>query len=253
MGRIFAKSALVAFASLVASLLLAYTVVPTLGGVVDGNAWLVLAICPMLIAWPASAFAFLQAENLRNAHQELARTHAQLSAAHKRLEDKASRDNMTGMLNRESFFLSLDRTRPRSERGALLIIDADHFKKINDGFGHLTGDAALVEIAAAITRAIRTGDVLGRIGGEEFGAFLVGASDQEASRVAERIRQEVELIRFQPVDERTIPLTVSIGGVSCPKGATISDLMRAADRRLYEAKNSGRNLAIFRPEVSAAA
>ena len=61
------------------------------------------------------------------------------------------------------------------------------------------------------------------------------------------------MIRFQPVDERTIPLTVSIGGTSCPKGATISDLMRAADRRLYEAKNSGRNLAIFKPDISAAA
>ena len=95
--------------------------------------------------------------------------------------------------------------------------------------------------------------MLGRIGGEEFGAFLVGASDQEATRVAERIRREVELIRFQPVDERTVPLTVSIGGTPCATGATISDLMRAADRRLYEAKNSGRNLAVFKAEISVAA
>ncbi len=253
MGRIFAKSFSVAISSLVASLVLAYTVVPTLGGVVDGNAWLVLTICPMLIAWPASAFAFLQTDKLRSAHRDLARTHAQLADAHRRLEDKASRDNMTGMLNRESFFNGLDRSRAAADRGALLIIDADHFKKINDSFGHLTGDAALLEIAAAISRAIRTGDILGRIGGEEFGAFLVGASDQEATRVAERIRREVELIRFQPVDERTIPLTVSIGGTPCPTGATISDLMRAADRRLYEAKNSGRNLAVFRAERSEAA
>lgn len=253
MGRIFWKSALTALASLVASLAAAYAILPTFGGVVDGNAWLVLTICPLLIAWPASAFAFLQGENLKNAHRELARTHAQLRLAHQRLEDKASRDNMTGMLNRENFFLVVDRSRPRADRGALLIIDADHFKKINDGFGHLTGDAALVEISAAIGRSVRTGDVLGRIGGEEFGAFLVGANAQEAERVAERIRREVELIRFKPVDERTIPLTVSIGGTSCPTGATISDLMRAADRRLYEAKNSGRNLAIFKPDVSVAA
>ena len=192
--------------------MLAIIVVPALGGVVDGNAWLMLTICPLTIAWPASAYTFWQGERLKSAHRDLARAHAQLAAAHRRLEEKASRDNMTGMLNRESFFAALDGSRRKADRGALLIIDADHFKKINDNFGHLTGDAALLEIAAAISRGIRGGDILGRIGGEEFGAFLVGASDQEAKRVAERIRREVELIRFQPADERTVPLTVSISG-----------------------------------------
>ena len=130
-------------------------VVPALGGSVDGNAWLMLTICPLTIAWPASAFTFWQSERLKNAHRDLARAHAQLAAAHRRLEEKASRDNMTGMLNRESFFAALDGSRRKTDRGALLIIDADHFKKINDNFGHLTGDTALLEIAAAISRAIR--------------------------------------------------------------------------------------------------
>ncbi len=160
---------------------------------------------------------------------------------------------MTGMLNRESFFAALDGSRRKSDRGALLIIDADHFKKINDNFGHLTGDDALLAIAAAIERGVRSGDVLGRIGGEEFAAFLAGATDQEAKRVAERIRREVELIRFRPVDERTVPLTVSIGGTTCAKDASVSDLMRAADRRLYEAKHRGRNLAILDRDVPEAA
>ncbi len=253
MGRIFLKSAMVAMVSLIVSLLLGFSVLPTMGGVVDGNVLFMLTICPLLVAWLASAFAFWQTESLRDAHRDLARTHAQLAAAHRRLEDKASRDHMTGMLNRESFFAALDRSRNKINRGALLIIDADHFKKINDSYGHLTGDAALLEMAAAITRAIRMGDILGRIGGEEFGAFLVGASDKEATRVAERIRLEVELIRFQPVDERTVPLTVSIGGTACAVDATISDLMRAADKRLYEAKNRGRNLSVFEAGISAAA
>ena len=198
-----------------------------------------------MIAWPASALTFWQSDRLRSAHRDLARAHAELAAAHRRLEEKASRDEMTGMLNRESFFAALEGSRRRANRGALLIIDADHFKKINDSFGHLTGDTALLAIAAAISRAIRSGDILGRIGGEEFGAFLAGATDQEAKRVAERIRREVELIRFQPCDERVVPLTVSIGGTTCAPDATVSDLMRAADKRLYEAKNGGRNLAIF--------
>jgi diguanylate cyclase (GGDEF)-like protein len=245
MNQIFLKSTLVAVSSLVASLLVAMIVVAALGDVIRGNAWLMLTICPLLISWPASALSFWQSERLRAAHRDLARTHAQLAAAHRRLADKASRDDMTGMLNRESFFAALEGSRRKADRGALLVIDADHFKKINDNFGHLTGDAALLEIAAAISRAIRGGDILGRIGGEEFGAFLVGASDQEATRVAERIRLEVELIRFQPEDERTVPLTVSIGGTPCAADAGVSELMRAADKRLYEAKNRGRNIAVF--------
>jgi len=160
---------------------------------------------------------------------------------------------MTGMLNRESFFAAVDRTRGRDNRGALLIIDVDHFKKINDSYGHLSGDAALHAMAAAITGAVRDGDVLGRIGGEEFGAFLLGASDSDAAYVAERIRLAVELIRFRPVDERTVPLTVSIGGAVCTPDVTVSDLMRAADERLYEAKNRGRNLTVVEAGVSAAA
>ncbi len=252
MNRIFLKSTLVAFSSLFGSLLLALTVVPALGGVIDENTWLVLTICPMLIAWPASAFSFWQGERLKSAHRDLARAHAQLGAAHRRLEEKASRDEMTGMLKRESFFAALESTRSRVDRGALLIIDADHFKRINDSFGHLTGDKALLEIAAAITRSIRSGDVLGRIGGEEFGAFLAGATGHEAARVAERIRREVELIRFQPADERIVPLTISIGGTTCPPDATVSELMRAADKRLYEAKNRGRNLAVLDGKSAAA-
>jgi diguanylate cyclase (GGDEF)-like protein len=135
----------------------------------------------------------------------------------------------------------------------LLVVDADHFKVINDSYGHLAGDDALLLIANAIERGVRSGDVIGRIGGEEFGAFLIGATEQEAKRVAERIRREVELIRFRPIDERTISLTVSIGGVTCGEDATVSDLMRAADQRLYQAKHRGRNLTILDRDVSEAA
>lgn len=253
MNRVFLKSAVVAFSSLVASLFLMMIIVPALGGKITGTSWLVCTICPMAIAWPASAFTFWQAERLKRAHGDLARAHAQLAAAHRRLSEKASRDDMTGMLNRESFFAALDGSRRRSDRGALLIIDADHFKMINDSFGHLTGDDALRLIASAIERGVRGGDVLGRIGGEEFCAFLTGATETETRHVAERIRCEVELIRFRPIDERTVPLTVSIGGTVCGEGATVSDLMRAADRRLYEAKHGGRNLAIIHTSIPEAA
>jgi diguanylate cyclase (GGDEF)-like protein len=253
MNSIVVRSGIVALLAAVVSILLVATIVPALGGTVDGMAILMCILCPLATAWPVTAFTFWQSDKLKQAHRELARTHAQLAAAHRRLSEKASRDDMTGMLNRESFFAVLDGSRRKVDRGALLIIDADHFKKINDSFGHLTGDRALLEIAAAISRGVRGGDVLGRIGGEEFGAFLLGATAKEAERVAERIRREVELIRFRPIDERTIPLTVSIGGANCAPEATVSDLMRAADKRLYEAKNGGRNLVIVGGDIAEAA
>jgi diguanylate cyclase (GGDEF)-like protein len=253
MNKIFLKSTAVAFSSLVASLVIALILVPALGGVVDGNAWLMLTICPLAIAWPASAYTFWQSEKLTNAHRDLAKAHAELAATHRRLEEKASRDPMTGMLNRENFFAALDGSRRKTDRGALLIIDADHFKKINDSYGHLTGDKALLEIASAISAAVRAGDVLGRIGGEEFAAFLVGANDEEAVMIAERIRTAVEKISFQPVEGIQLSLTVSIGGTSCTYDANVSELMRAADLCLYEAKDGGRNRAIFDDSIPAAA
>jgi len=245
MTSILIKSAIVAFASAAASLALALTIVPMIGGTVDGNAFLMCIVCPLLIAWPASAHMFSQSARLKAAHRDLARAHAQLAATHRRLAHKARHDDLTGMLNRESFFSVLDATRRKADRGALLIIDADHFKRINDSYGHLTGDEALLLIAAALKRSVRAGDMLGRVGGEEFCAFLVGADEDEARTIAERIRREVELVRFRPVDERTVPLTVSIGGTLCSQGASITELMRSADLRLYEAKHGGRNLAII--------
>jgi diguanylate cyclase (GGDEF)-like protein len=89
------------------------------------------------------------------------------------------------------------------------------------------------------------------VGGEEFAVVLPGAGEVEAAAVAERIRREVEQIRFVCGD-LTVPLTVSIGGTGCRSDASVSDLMRAADRRLYEAKRRGRNRAIIEPYSAAA-
>ncbi len=233
--------------------MLVSALVPLLGGDLGPIAYLMCAITPLAIAFPVSFYVFWQGEKLKVAHSELSHAHAQLEAAHRRLSEKASRDEMTGMLTRENFFAALDGSRRKSDRGALLIIDADHFKQINDRFGHLTGDQALLLIAGAIRRAVRSGDVLGRIGGEEFGAFLAGASREEAAQVAERVRAEVERLRFKPSEGRAVPLTVSIGGTNCATDANVSELMRTADKWLYEAKNRGRNLALFDTGIPEAA
>jgi len=251
--RIFLKSSLVAIGSVAASLLIVVTVIPALGGVVDGNAWLMTVLCPLAISWPASAFTFWQADRLGRAHRALSLAHAELADAHRQLSERARRDAMTGLLNRESLFAELDGTRGRSDRGVLLLIDADHFKKINDGFGHLVGDEALLAIAAAIVRAVRGRDIVGRIGGEEFAAFVTDATEHEAATIAEQIRREVETVRFEVSGAGRIPLTVSIGAAICAEEASVSDLMRAADRRLYTAKRAGRNRVIFDEGLPAAA
>ncbi len=253
MKIVLLKSSFVTLLSILGSLALVSALVPLLGGTLGPIAYLMCLITPLFIAFPVSSYVFWQGEKLNVAHRELSRAHAELSAAHRRLSEKASRDEMTGMLTRENFFAALDGSRRKSDRGALLIIDADHFKQINDRFGHLTGDQALLLIAGAIRRAVRSGDVLGRIGGEEFGAFLVGATREEAAQVAERVRAEVEGLRFKPSEGRAVPLTVSIGGTSCATDANVSELMRTADKWLYEAKNRGRNLALFDNAVPEAA
>jgi diguanylate cyclase (GGDEF)-like protein len=243
--KIILKSSLAALGSTVASLSIVSLLGPAFGGVVEGNAWLMATICPMAISWPASAFTFWQSDRLRRAHEALAAAHAELTEAHRDLAERARRDPMTGLLNRESFFAALDGSRRKSDGGALLIIDADHFKKINDGFGHLVGDEALLAIAAAIGRGVRKRDLVARIGGEEFAAYLEGATIDEASIIAERVRREVETVIFEASGGSKVPLTVSIGGTLCTREAGLSDLLRAADHRLYAAKRAGRNRVIF--------
>ena len=98
-------------------------------------------------------------------HDELATAHAELARAHAMLAEQAIRDPMTGLLNREAFFDRLKSAADATHRGLLLIIDADHFKAINDTYGHESGDRALVEIASAIARGATTDALVGRIGG----------------------------------------------------------------------------------------
>lgn len=245
MKSILLKAAAASIASMVASLALAAILLPAMGGDFSGNAVLMSALCPLLIAFPASGVTFWHNERLRDLHARLNDAHAALAQAHAKLSDKSRRDGMTGLLNRETFFGVLDKSRRRSGRGSLLLVDADHFKSINDRFGHLVGDKALLEIVAAISRSVRDVDVIGRIGGEEFAVFLTGADIEEANRIGERIRREVEAIRFMPAQEGPLSLTVSVGGAICWTGASVSELMRAADRRLYQAKNAGRNRVVL--------
>ncbi|UUP17143.1 putative diguanylate cyclase YedQ [Nitratireductor thuwali] len=174
----------------------------------------------------------------------------ELVIANYKLADAAAIDFLTNCLNRGAFSKHVEDWlihRGGEEclaSGALLVIDADHFKKINDRFGHHEGDVALKAIAGAIQSVVRKDDLVGRLGGEEFGVFLPGATEHAAAGVAERVRQAVCDVAFLPRGKEC-KLSVSIGCAAFDRKTGFSELFRVADERLYEAKNAGRNRVVL--------
>ncbi len=163
------------------------------------------------------------------------------------LKSLASTDPLTGILNRRAFMLRAEEERARSLRAghrlALAMIDADHFKRINDEFGHATGDEALKRIAHTVVARLRKSDVFGRWGGEEFALLLPETDQNGAIMIAERLRYAIEKEGMNTGGKTgRISLTVSIGVAEyAPEQNSIDALIRLADQALYEAKLKGRN------------
>jgi diguanylate cyclase (GGDEF)-like protein len=157
----------------------------------------------------------------------------------------ASTDPLTGVLNRRSFLESASAELRRAHRNGkpscLMSIDADHFKRINDTHGHLAGDQVLKAMASTLAARIRRGDVLGRIGGEEFAVLVPGMAIEPALQLAERLRSDIARLTT-PTDAGSVSFTVSIGvtPVREEEGELTAALGRA-DKGLYAAKSGGRN------------
>lgn len=178
--------------------------------------------------------------------------HAQLTIANQKLQVLASTDWLTACLNRRAFTSQVNDQLNEAPEGAFLVIDVDHFKVINDHYGHDRGDEVLQLLAATIKANLRDGDLVGRIGGEEFGVFLKGANPETAAVVAERIRRAVERARFIP-EEAEHALSVSVGVAVSAGPMSFADLFRVADQRLYGAKQSGRNRVIVGDGIAGSA
>ena len=179
---------------------------------------------------------------------QVTRYNSDLSAMNARLATFALTDGLTGVSNRRHFdqqlTLCLQDDSLRSGPLALLLIDVDHFKRFNDTYGHLAGDACLQLVAAAIQSAHRAGDFPARYGGEEFALILPAAGQTDALVVAERVRRAVESLDCSAaVPGGGKGLSVSIGVGIAARGAPIQphELVQAADHALYTAKQSGRN------------
>ena len=162
------------------------------------------------------------------------------------LRQLATTDQLTGLLNRREFDRLLAEEVERARRFerplALVLLDLDHFKDINDQHGHPAGDAVLRTVAARITGAVRTIDRVARIGGEEFAVLLMETSIEQAAAAAQRL---VEVVRGEPdsaSDGIRLPVTISVGVAVAPTHAKESAaLIEAADKALYAAKRAGRN------------
>jgi diguanylate cyclase (GGDEF)-like protein/PAS domain S-box-containing protein len=165
--------------------------------------------------------------------------------AEERLIALATTDFLTGLYNRRHFFELSRREFARSSRNrsplVMLMIDIDYFKKINDAYGHRAGDAVLQALAGLGRACIRSSDIFGRIGGEEFALLLPEVSLEQGMAVAERLRQGVERMQID-ADRATLSITVSVGVASAVGGIPgFDDVLARADRALYKAKCDGRN------------
>lgn len=179
---------------------------------------------------------YVEADTLREAVQSTLDQHQDEVG---RLNTQAQTDPMTGLLNRRAMTDVLGAYAADGAPVAIIAMDLDHFKRINDTFGHLTGDKVLMALAEVIRGGLRDQDRAFRVGGEEFIALLPTASATQACEVAERLRAAVAQ-RIMP--DSVGRVTVSIGVALWPQdGASASDVIRRADEALYESKQAGRD------------
>ncbi len=167
----------------------------------------------------------------------------------RKLKVLATTDSMTGCINRREMYSRISQITGRAN-GALLMLDLDHFKKINDAYGHAAGDAVIQTFTARIKRALRSSDWVARIGGEEFIVWLPDIKPHDALVVSERLRKESECTPLQRQHE-TISYTVSIGLhiVNNAPPSRLDSWIQAADALLYKAKEQGRNRIVFQREL----
>jgi diguanylate cyclase (GGDEF)-like protein/PAS domain S-box-containing protein len=167
------------------------------------------------------------------------------------LRHQADHDALTGLVNRRRFEAELDRqlegTREHGRPGAVLLIDIDHFKRVNDTLGHAQGDRVLTAVADALTDRVRSSDLVARLGGDEFAIVLARIGPQQVRRVADDL---LECVRV-----REPGTTISVGAACFDRysAAGVDDLLTAADRALYAAKAEGRDRAVLASEPTAVA
>jgi diguanylate cyclase (GGDEF)-like protein len=209
---------------------------------------------------PEAAFSFIQTLCMRldstNVHSADSRVRYEKDLTilnHKKtvLETTANTDPLTGIFNRRYFInhvLSLVDAAARMNQDAFIVLlDLDHFKKVNDTYGHSAGDVVLKRVANTISSSVRSGDILARYGGEEFIVLITCACKEDALALVERIRQNIRKMTVE-YENAAINITTSAGIASITPECSISETVSLADQALYKAKNEGRNRTVFYEE-----
>jgi diguanylate cyclase (GGDEF)-like protein len=197
--------------------------------------WLVLTVRALTLVVMSSALHFLVAA---------------LRRAQRQAERRASLDSVTGLVSRTRMLEILDTLHlGGEEHAALVVLDLDHFKQVNDVYGHLAGDQALKDVANVLRSVTRQEDILARWGGEEFIAVLPGVSERDIDAAADKLRAAIAAHTFR-LEGASVSLTVSVGATPVRVGASVRTLIAAADDALYQAKREGRNqTVIMRPRL----
>jgi len=195
------------------------------GGVPDFNSLVPSVVVPLCVAPLVSLWGYSQAHRIE--------------VLNRRLSVLLNHDPLT-LVHSRSYFFEAAENDLSSDTAVALMIDADHFKKINDTYGHPVGDRALKHFSEQISRHCRKSDVVARLGGEEFGVYMPGTDIATGQRIAERIRAAIRdnLLTEESLE---ISLSASIGVAQRQAGEKIDDVMQRADAALYQAKADGRN------------
>ncbi len=199
----------------------------------------------------------LRSELEKMSHSDLVEFALQNAEKLKELEKLVTEDPLMGINSRRKMqqeFQAYSNSHkegapPRKEgykHASVLFFDIDHFKKVNDTYGHAVGDAVLVKVASSISEHVRGDDEVGRWGGEEITALLYGTTEAEATEIAERIRIAIESLTFDGIDSALpeLKVTTSVGVAEFVPNAPYEEIVARADGALYEAKNAGRNRVI---------
>lgn len=188
----------------------------------------------------------LECKHLAESYNEIYDLKAQNE---KSLLKKAEYDALTGILNRRAFDQVCDTSKEKKQKIALLLIDMDNFKFINDNYGHAGGDTALKELARILTETFREGDYVARIGGDEFAAILPDCTSHAAETIVRKINKVNDLL--MDIEDGISPVSISVGVAFANEGFD-EDLYKRADKALYKVKEKGkRNCAIYSPEMDA--
>jgi diguanylate cyclase (GGDEF)-like protein len=196
--------------------------------------------------------ALVVADQVATLREALTGRTTELERALARVRDLAMRDDLTGLYNRRQLMEYLYRQKALADRGtlafALCYVDLDHFKRVNDLFGHKQGDEVLKAFADIARKVVREEDFVARIGGEEFVMVLTNATLAEAVQVSNRLRRQTQLMVIDP-KAPDFAVTASVGVAAYRAREAVEQLMSRADSAMYAAKTQGRNRVVVAPEI----